>query len=158
MRMPQLVGSGAAVLIALAATAPTAHAQTSRTHLGPRIGYNFDAEAVTIGGQLSFPIARRLEFYPSADVTLVDNGSMFGINIDVKYRMPSGGSMEWLYLGTGLGIVSRSVNDNDNTDTGLNLFLGAESLKGRVHPFIEGRVLISDGSTAMLMGGLNFTL
>ena len=158
MRNTRLAGLGAAVLIALAATASTANAQTSRTHLGPRIGYNFDAEAVTIGGQLSFPIARRLEFYPSADVTLVDNGSMFGVNVDVKYRMPSGGSMEWLYLGTGLGIVSRSVNDNDNTDTGLNLFVGAESLRGRVHPFIEGRVLISDGSTAQLVGGLNFTI
>lgn len=158
MRITRLAGIGAAVSIAFAATASTANAQTSRTHLGPRIGYNFDAEAVTLGGQLSFPLARRLEFYPSADVTLVDNGSMFGVNVDVKYRMPSGGSMEWLYLGTGLGIVSRSVNDNDNTDTGLNLFVGAESLRGRVHPFIEGRILISDGSTAQLVGGLNFTL
>jgi hypothetical protein len=154
----RLAGIGAATMIALAATAPTATAQTSRTHLGPRIGYNFDAEAISLGGQLSFPIARRLEFYPSADITLVDEGSMFGVNLDIKYRMPAGGSMEWLYLGTGLGIVSRSVNDNDNTDTGLNLFLGAESLRGRVHPFIEGRVLISDGSTAQLVGGLNFTL
>ena len=158
MRSSRPAAIGAAVLIALAATASTANAQTSRTHLGPRIGYNFDAEAVTIGGQLSFPIARRLEFYPSADVTLVDNGSMFGVNLDIKYRMPAGGSLDWLYVGTGLGIVSRSVNDNDNTDTGLNLFVGAESLRGRVHPFIEGRVTIADGSTAALMAGLNFTL
>lgn len=158
MRMSRLAGFGAALSITFAATASSATAQTSRTHIGPRIGYNFDAEAVTLGGQLSFPIARRLEFYPSADITLVDNGSMFGINMDIKYRMPAGGSMDWLYLGTGLGIVSRSVNDNDNTDTGLNVFLGAESLRGRVHPFVEGRVLISDGSMAMLVGGLNFTL
>lgn len=158
MRTTRFSGIGAAVLIALAATAPTANAQTSRTHIGPRIGYNFDVEDISIGGQLSFPIGRRLEFYPSADLTLVDPGSMFGVNIDVKYRMPSGVSMEWLYLGTGLGIVSRSVGDFDNTDTGLNVFLGAESLRGRVHPFLEGRVLISDGSMAMLMGGLNFTL
>jgi hypothetical protein len=158
MRMSRLAAISAAVAIAIAATAPTATAQTSRTHLGPRIGYNFDAEAVTLGGQLSFPMGNRLEFYPSADLHLVDPGSMFGVNLDIKYRMPAGGSVDWLYVGTGLGIVSRSVNDNDNTDTGLNLFLGAESLRGRVHPFLEGRVLISDGSTAQLVGGLNFTL
>ncbi len=158
MRVSRLAGFGAALSIALAATAPTASAQTSRTHIGPRIGYNFDTEDVTLGGQISFPIGRRLEFYPSADVTLVDQGSMFGVNVDIKYRLPAGSSMDWLYLGTGLGIVSRSINDNDNTDTGLNLFLGAESLRGRVHPFIEGRVLISDGSMAQLVGGLNFTL
>jgi hypothetical protein len=158
MRVLRVAGIGAALSIAFAASASTANAQTSRTHLGPRIGYNIDAEAVSIGGQLSLPIARRLEFYPSADVTLVDNGSMFGVNLDIKYRLPAGGTMDWLYLGTGLGIVSRSVGDNDNTDTGLNLFLGAESLRGRVHPFIEGRLLIADGSMVQLVGGLNFTI
>jgi hypothetical protein len=157
MRIVRFAGWSAVLTLAVAATAVTANAQTSRPHVGPRIGYNFDAEDISLGGQLSFPIGRRLEFYPSADVTLVDPGSMFAVNIDLKYRLPAGSSMDWLYLGTGLGIVSRSFNDNDNTDTGLNVLLGAESLRGRVHPFVEGRVLISDGSMAQLMGGLNFT-
>jgi hypothetical protein len=146
----------AALTLALAATT-AATAQTQRTHLGPRIGYNFDAEVMTVGGQLSFPVARQLEFYPSADLHLVDEGSMFAVNLDLKYRLP-GTSVRWMYIGSGLGIVSRSVGDFDNTDTGLNVFLGAESLRGRVHPFVEGRVLISDGSTAQILGGLNFTL
>lgn len=146
----------AALTLALAATT-AASAQTNRTHIGPRIGYNFDAEVATVGGQLSFPVGRHLEFYPSADIHLVDEGSLFGINLDLKYRLP-GTNVRWMYVGTGLGILSRSVNDRDNTDTGLNVFLGAESLSGRVHPFIEGRVLISDGSTAQILGGLNFTL
>lgn len=146
----------AALTLALVATT-AASAQTNRTHIGPRIGYNFDAEVATVGGQLSFPIGRRLEFYPSADIHLVDEGSLLGINLDLKYRLP-GTNVRWMYVGTGLGILSRSVNDRDNTDTGLNVFLGAESLSGRVHPFIEGRVLISDGSTAQILGGINFTL
>ncbi len=146
----------AAVALALVATT-TAAAQTNRTHIGPRLGYNFDAEVVTIGGQLSFPIGRNLEFYPSADFHLVDEGSLFGVNVDIKYRLP-GTNVRWLYIGTGLGILSRSVDDFDNTDTGLNVFVGAESLRGRVHPFIEGRVLVADGSMAQLVGGLNFTL
>lgn len=148
--------TAAALTLALAATT-AATAQTNRTHIGPRIGYNFDAEVATVGGQLSFPVGRYLEFYPSADIHLVDDGSLFGVNLDIKYRLP-GANVRWMYIGTGLGILSRSVGDFDNTDTGLNVFLGAESLRGRVHPFVEGRVLIADGSMAQIVGGLNFTL
>jgi hypothetical protein len=157
MPMSRIVAATAVLATALVATATEASAQTSRSHLGPRIGYNFDAEVATVGGQLSFPIGNRLEFYPSADIHLVDEGSLFGVNLDLKYRVP-GQSLPWLYIGTGLGILSRSVGNFDNTDTGLNLFLGAESLRGRVHPFVEGRVTVADGSTAQLVAGLNFTL
>ncbi len=157
MRKILFGGLGGAVALTLAAAAAPLTAQTSRTHLGPRIGYNFDAEAVTVGGQVSFPIGRRLEFYPSADIHTVDPGSMFGVNFDLKYRLP-GETIRWMYLGTGLGIISTSRGDFDNTDTGLNLMIGAESLRGRIHPFVEGRVFISDGSMAQLVGGLNFTL
>lgn len=135
----------------------TASAQTSRLHLGPRIGYNFDAEALTVGAQLSVPVGRHLEFYPSFDYHDVDRGSLYTINLDIKYRVAASNA-DWLYLGTGLGIATRSVGDADNSDAGLNLFLGAESLRGRIHPFGEARVMIADGSTAQLMGGLNFTL
>jgi len=144
-------------LATLALATLPASAQTSRTHLGPRIGYNFDAEEITVGGQISFPIGRRLEFYPSADIHLVDPGSMFGVNFDLKYRLP-GETIRWMYLGTGLGIINTSIGDFDNTDTGLNLMIGAESLRGSFHPFVEGRIFISDGSMAQLVAGLNFTL
>jgi hypothetical protein len=40
---------------------------------------------------------------------------------------------------------------------GLNLFAGAESLKGRVHPFAEARLVLGDGSRFQLVGGLNIT-
>ena len=134
-----------------------AMAQTSSLHLGPRVGYNFDAEEFTLGGQLSVPVSSRLEFYPSADVHFVEVGSLWTLNADLKYRF-SGESMNWFYAGAGLGFRMRSFNDNDNTDTGFNMFFGAESLRGRVHPFGEARVTLSDGSMFMLVGGLNFTI
>ena len=147
----------AATAVLATATALNASAQTHRSHLGPRVGYDFDTEVATVGGQISFPIGNRLEFYPSADIHLVDEGSMFGVNLDLKYRIP-GQSLPWLYVGAGLGIMSRSVGDFDDTDTGFNLMVGAESLRGRVHPFVEGRVIMADGSAAQLLAGLNFTL
>lgn len=135
----------------------SAQAQTHRSHFGPRLSYHFDAEAVGLGAQLSMPVARHLEFYPSVDYFFVDAGSLLGINLDLKYRVGKA-DVSWLYIGTGLNIARRSFNDNSNSDAGLNLFLGAESLKGKVHPFGEMRFTVGDGSTAQLAAGLNFTL
>lgn len=156
MRVSSILKVAAGLVLTVGISA-TASAQTNRLHLGPRIGYNFDAEALTVGAQLSVPVARHLEFYPSFDYHNVDVGSLYSINLDLKYRVAAANA-DWLYLGTGLGIVSRSVGDHDTSDAGLNLFIGAESLRGRVHPFGEARVTIQDGSQAMLVGGLNFTL
>jgi hypothetical protein len=145
----------AAALVMAGTTA--AQAQTHRSHFGPRLSYHFDAEAVGLGAQLGMPVARHLEFYPSLDYFFVDNGSLLGINLDLKYRVGKA-DISWLYVGTGVNIARRSFNNNSNSDAGLNLFLGAESLKGKVHPFGEMRFTVGDGSTAVLAAGLNFTL
>jgi hypothetical protein len=140
----------------------SAQAQTNSSHLGPRLSYNFDAEAVGLGVQFGVPIAHHLEFYPSFDVFFVDAGSLVGINADLKYRIGRA-DVSWLYIGTGLNIASRSNDNNNdngndtNTDAGLNLFFGVESLKGRVHPFGEMRFTLSSSTTAQLAAGLNFS-
>lgn len=152
----RLRGAVLTVILAAGATA-AAEAQTSRAHLGPRISYNFDAEEVGLGAQVGLPIGRRLEFYPSFDVFFVDPGSLWALNADIKYRF-GGEGMDWLYTGGGLNITNASVNGNDETDAGLNLLLGVESLSGWVHPFAEGRLTIGDESMFQLSGGLNFTL
>lgn len=145
-----------AAALAVGATT-SAQAQTQRSHFGPRISYNFDASAVGLGAQLSVPVARHLEFYPSLDVFLVDHGSLLGINADIKYRIGRA-DVSWLYVGTGLNIARASADGNSASNAGLNLFVGAESLTGRIHPFGELRFTVADGSTAQLAAGLNFTL
>jgi len=137
--------------------AGAAEAQTSRMHLGPRISYQFDVEDVGLGAQFSLPVARHLEFYPSFDYFFVDPGSFWNLNGDLKYRL-AGQHLDWIYLGTGLNIAHRSVGSADNTDAGLNLFGGIESLAGWVHPFGEFRLTVGDNTAAMVAGGLNFTL
>lgn len=145
-------------IVALAATAAPAGAQTSRAHIGPHLSYNFDIEEVAIGPQLGIPIGPRLEFYPSFDWYLVNNGSLWGLNTDLKYRV-GGQGMEWFYLGGGLNLMGRNPdNGRSRTDANANLFLGAESLAGRVHPFAEFRAILGDGSSAQVAFGLNFTL
>ncbi|NOT08902.1 MAG: hypothetical protein HOP28_11940 [Gemmatimonadales bacterium] len=139
------------------ALAGTAQAQTNRLHLGPRVSYQFDLEKAGVGVQLGVPIARYLEFYPSFDLFFVDRGSFWHINADLKYRIAAA-SVSWLYIGGGLNIARSGFGTFHDTRTGLNLFVGAESLRGRVHPFGEFRFIANDGSTTQIAVGLNFTL
>ena len=142
----------------LLAAATSAEAQTRRTHLGPRVSYNFDAEEFGIGAQLGIPIANRIEFYPSFDYYFVDPGNLWAMNADLKYRFSATSSTNWLYAGAGLGILGFSAGNADDTDFGANLFAGFEPLSGRIHPFAEGRLRIGDGSSFQISAGLNFTL
>jgi hypothetical protein len=135
----------------------SAEAQTGRTHFGPRVTYNFDMDEAALGLQFSAPVADRLEFYPSFDTFLVDRGSLWALNADLKLRV-TGESMNWLYLGGGLNLQRRSFEDFNNTNTGLGLFAGFESLSGRVHPFGEIRLIANDGTSAQATFGLNFTI
>lgn len=153
---PRILQAGVLFAALVAGASGTAEAQTSRVHLGPRVAYNFDLEDFAIGAQLGVPIATRLEFYPSFDYYFVDPGSAWGLNADLKYRF-AGESLDWLYVGGGLNFTGVD-NGNDDTNVGLNLIGGVETLRGWVHPFGEFRATISDGSFIQLAVGLNFTL
>lgn len=139
------------------AGAAAVEAQTSRAHFGPRLVYDFDAEELGIGVQVGIPVARRVELYPSFDYLFVDPGSLWSANLDFKYRVGRDDA-GWLYVGSGLSIETRSVSGLSETDPGLNLILGAEPLRGTVHPFLELRGKLSDRSTFQIAGGFNITL
>ena len=145
----------ATTLVLASTLAGTAAAQTNRLHIGPRLSYQFDLEKIGLGAQFSVPVANRLEFYPSFDYFFVDDGSFWNLNADLKYRIAQA-SIRWLYVGAGLNIA-RVSNGASDTNAGLNLLAGAESLKGRIHPFAEFRFTAGDGSTAQIAAGLNFT-
>jgi hypothetical protein len=141
---------------ALAVTTTSASAQAG-THVGARLGYNFDSEDAILGANLTVPISTRIEFYPSLDLYTPDRGNKIGFNGDVKVLLPASGSYN-LYAGGGLGIVNRNVGDVSNTDVGVNLLFGIESRLGRIHPFGEARILLHDETQLVLLAGVNFTL
>ena len=137
--------------------AATAGAQTSNFHLGPQIAYDFEIEEFGLGAQFSAPIVNRVEFYPSLMFYFVDPGSFFNLNADIKWRVARD-RPAWLYVGGGLN-VARFSNDGDaDTDLGLNLLAGAESLKGRIHPFVEGRLILAEDVRLQIGAGLNITI
>jgi hypothetical protein len=150
----KLVVALAAVLTAGVSGAVQAQA---RSHFGPQIGYNFDYKELVIGAQFSAPVGRHLEFYPSFNYFAVNVGTAWALNADVKFRVPIEGA-DWLYVAGGLNISVFSYTGFSNTNAGLNLIGGIESRSGNIHPFGEFRITVGDGSTAQVVGGLNFTL
>src|SRR5262245_55679967 len=110
----------------------TKAAQAQSTHVGSFAAYQFDAQDAAMGGQVTLPLVREFDLYPSAAYYFVDTGSMWAVNADMRYRFP-----RVAYVGTGLNVARRSVGVNNSTDTGLNLIGGVESRKGWIHPFAE---------------------
>jgi hypothetical protein len=153
MKTKLVVAVAASLTLAVSSVAQS----QERLHLGPQVGYNFDYEAVVIGAQFGAPIGRHLEFYPSVNFFLVDAGTVWALNADLKYRLPIEHA-DWLYLGGGLNVTHTEVSVFSNTDVALNLIGGVESRRGNIHPFGELRLTVGDGSTVQLVGGLNFTL
>lgn len=149
---PLLAGASALVLM----IPSSAHGQRS-THVGARVGYDFQAREVMLSANLTVPMASRVEFYPSLDIYTPERGNKIGFNGDVKVSFPTNPGPQF-YLGGGVGVVNRTVGDFSNTDVGANLLMGLESRSGWVHPFVEGRVLLHDRSSFNLIGGINLTL
>jgi hypothetical protein len=109
-------------------------AQQARQDQSPRMGthmaYHFDVRDPGVGAQLDVPVAPRFALYPSGAVYLVDTGSLWGVNADVKYNVARP-----VYLGGGLNILRRDIGDAGNTDAGVNLLAGVEGHLGpRIHP------------------------
>lgn len=156
-RMTSRLTIAALALCLTAGAATLATAQTTRSHAGIHALYNFDLEEFGVGGQVTIPVGSYLQFYPSFDLYFVDPGSLWAVNADLKYAV-SGANLNWLYLGGGLNITRASAAGVSDSRAGLNLFVGIESLRSRVHPFAEVRFTVGDGSSGQVAAGLNFTL
>ena len=120
-------------------------------------GYDFDGDNTVVGGQLSLPLNRVLELYPSVDVYFVDVGSRVGFNGDLKVRLNRGAAVQLCVAG-GVNVLRISSGGASNTDTGWDLLGGLESRFGHTHPYVEGRAMQHDGSAFQLNAGLNITL
>ena len=142
------------IIAALAVHSESASAQAS-TNVGARLGYNFHSDDAVLGLNLTVPISTRIEFYPSIDLYIPDSGNQVGFNGDVKVLLPVrfGASM---YGGGGIGLVNRNAGEFANTDVGVNLLFGIESLVGWIHPFGEVRWMIYDDPQLALFAGVNF--
>jgi hypothetical protein len=152
------------VLLLLALTATTADAQrrarrraivnSSGPSYGAHLGYNFDVDDLLLGAQLSWPITPDIALYPTFDYYFVSGGSLWALNLDMKYRPPTR-YRAW-YLGGGLNYLHASAGGASGSDTNLNLLTGLEGRRGRMWPYVEGKFILGDGSSFQLVGGVSW--
>lgn len=149
------------VLMLLVLVASTAEAQRrsrrrggSAVNSGPtygaHLGYNFDIDDMLLGAQLSWPITPDLAFYPQFDYYFVDNGSLWALNFDLKWRPPTRRRV-W-YVAGGLNWSHAS----GNSDTNLNLATGLEGNRGKTRPYVEGRFILGNETSFQLVGGISW--
>jgi hypothetical protein len=148
-------------LLLVAVTSSVADAQRRRAFVsqsGPRygahLGYNFDVEELLAGAQLSWPITPTLDLYPTFDYYFVSGGSLWALNLDLKFRPPTRYGA-W-YVGGGLNYLHASAGGASGSDTNLNLLTGLESRRGRTSPYVEARFILGDGSSFQIAGGINW--
>ena len=126
-----------------------------RPRVGPHMGYNFDADALTLGVQATLPVTRRIELYPSFDYYNISPGTLWAINIDMKFRPPTPRGA--LYVGGGFDYLHTNAGGGSG-DVNLDLFGGWEARRRLLSPYAEGRLILGSGSTFQIVGGLNFKL
>lgn len=147
-----------AVVIAGASGAARAAAQRRTidpARMGPHIGYNFDADALTLGTQVTLPLTRQLALYPSFDYYFVTVGTLWAVNADLKVRPATRRGL--LYVGGGLDWLRPSGRGGSGT-TNLNLLAGLEAPRQMHAPYLEGRLMLGNGSAFQIVGGFNFPL
>jgi hypothetical protein len=144
-------------LLAVSAGVSTGAGAQASTHVGMRVGYNFETDEALLSANLTVPMTSRIYFYPSLDIYTPDRGNRIGFNGDMKISFPMASGPAW-YAGAGVGVVNRNEGDFSNTDVGANLLAGLESRTGWIHPFVEGKVLLYNRSQFQLIAGVNLTL
>jgi hypothetical protein len=160
----RMLSTCGAALVALVLLAPGAQAQRRGRRavdaggapppaVGARIGYDFDASHVFLGGQFEFPVARRLRLVPSLELYPGVTGTPYRANIDLKVHPAT--RYGFFYFGGGLAILHAAGGSN----TGVNGFAGWEGRRLRpFRPFLEGKLVFANTTSFNLLGGINFPL
>jgi len=130
-----------------------AAAAPSRLEFGGHFGYSFGFDQWVVGGQAAVPLGQQVDFYPSLDYYTASADPAWGLNLDLRLR-PPGSSASW-YAGAGWNLLY-STAGSGTTDSHLNVELGATSGTGAVRTYVEGRMILINGSAFQLVGGLNF--
>jgi hypothetical protein len=131
----------------------------AQTRFGVRGGIYLDQDDPFVGAHFVHKIQRHWVFNPNFEYVLLDRerASLFTINADIHYDLPSSSrSSTTFWLGGGLGISHFSLEEAKNTDTGLNLLMGASFGRRGAIPFLQIKVMVEDESQLVLGGGITF--
>lgn len=124
--------------------------------VGPHLGYNFDAQALNLGLQATFPLTGQVELYPTFDYYFVSPASLWALNLDVKIRPRT--PRRALYVGGGLDFLHSSNAGASSGDVNVSVIGGWEVRRSPVTPYAEGRLVLGHGSAFQVAGGISFDL
>lgn len=123
--------------VALAAAAVPASAQGP----GIRAGVSVDPDQFYFGGHYeSAALIDRLHFRPNVEVGVGDDLTTVALNFEFVYKFQSRG--DWSFYAGG-GPAANFYNfdgDNDDTEPGLNILVGAETSQGLFFEFKVGAI------------------
>ncbi|HEY7682024.1 MAG TPA: hypothetical protein VH879_05235 [Gemmatimonadales bacterium] len=160
-----LLAGFATVLLSTAASAQgrSAKAQGNRPSLGPQAGFATNDLDFFIGAQFAYPVANRVDIYPSFDFYFPGNNvDVFALSGDARYWPKLNMRNPGLYVGAGLNYTHTKVSflgvSASSDDVGLDLLGGWEFKAVKIHPFAQIKVVIGDADRVEFGGGINFRL
>lgn len=145
-----------ASVAALVAWSPAAQADQNVLG-GARIGYFADPNAPLVGGELLFKVVPAFYFNPNVEFVF-QGDSYITANADFHYDFPLHSNRTTVWAGAGLGVISVNPDGpaQGNTETGVNVLLGAGMTRGDVIPYVQAKVIAKDDSELSLALGLRF--
>jgi hypothetical protein len=141
---------------------------TPKFLFGVRMGYDFNANIWSAGGQFWIPIGP-VQFIPSGDIFFEEKNMGWQFNIDaaLPIRMGFGRLLgrfqAGFYGGGGFAIINRDIKgvSMDGRKIGTNLFIGMRLPVRSIYirPFVEARWTFVDGENPFhLIAGINIPL
>lgn len=161
MRKMKWTATGLATLALLLAGPARAE-----TDFGIRGGLYSDAESGFLGIELLTDFTGQWFLNPNLEYVFVDEGTLATLNLDAHYDFRTNAPY-YLWLGGGLAVIYEEVDlpprlrrqgvDDSETDIGANLLAGIGFGKGQaIRPYLQGKVILSDETEAVLAVGLRF--
>jgi hypothetical protein len=111
-----------------------------------------------MGGEYLANLGSNVYLNPNIEFVLVDNGSMFTLNMDAHYDIPTRANI-YIWAGGGLGLIYFNPEGagDSHTDAGLSILFGLGFItSSRLIPYIQAKGIISDNSNFALAFGLRF--
>lgn len=143
-----------AVLFISVATYARSNMALSRASL--KAGYNFDAEAFQVGGDLNMgTLTRSVYLVPQLEFIFADGVTPVALDASIQYYIPSRGTIK-PYIGGGPGIMfgGGSTNFKLHVIGGLdfNVLNSSNTL------FTEFKIRFIEGTDIGMMAGISFKL
>jgi len=137
----------------------TLGAPQAATNVGVRVGYYFDADAISLGTEMLSPLNDQARWYfnPNVQLAMSDFRDEVSLNADFHYDFqPYSDLAVWAGAGPALYFIDRGAGRDDDARPAANAIFGLGSNNGNVRPFAQFKGVLMSDPEAVLEFGLRF--